>query len=578
MKITELNATDAGRPNANCFQCKFCKTKFANIKHLKQHMTSGKVLLTYGLEVVQNLNNMRSADCDQTYSTPEELNNNDNGENMTTDAATIDLTRDLSDDEQPEKMNDKRLTTAVNSENETLEGHEPSYNESTVSSARLDCSQKIQSNPRSIDNPGAKERRKMVVLVTTKIESSMVQENVQNEGLGSISTAALVKVEDPMEDNTNLEMKNGKETTKVKNKRRIEVTNNSKEPREKRIGVSFPIVEANGIANDVPQTISNVQQLIRNQPEAPPANAVAAYFSHIDKPDRFYINLASNVEALKKRQQELQSFASFLPKLTAFGAGMNCIAHNSQNNELCRARVIIANNVRASVKFIDYGNLEEIDCELLKMVDDSYFAIEPFALSFALAVKPINQFVGWTTAACQMLQSLSEKLLYCKQITSSLKCTYVNLYCDGRDLTKDLIEKNLATKLQIEPERHKVMQLNNGNQPNADATPSGTCKKYERQTSLRSKSFARRFGFSRKKHSSHSAAKFQCNYEACQNGYNKLLELVRHKRIVHNSEEKAGEEEWFKCDSCLEQYTEMYSLLRHKCHHNKSTCVKHSNA
>lgn len=219
---------------------------------------------------------------------------------------------------------------------------------------------------------------------------------------------------------------------------------------------TYTMAQVSNAAADVQQdgTVPAAQSLIAqtvtaSAPAGPPADAIAAYISHSDQPDRFYLQLDSISDELYNFQQSLQIIAPSLPPLTIFCAGELCIAHYSVDEQWYRARIIDTDGEITSIQFIDYGNTDTItDNTLLKLSNESLQVFEPFAMPCALAVKPRDQ-PEWREAACQKLQDVAANLLHLEYISKGPIRNYVNLYHGERNLAKELIDEELATRIDI---------------------------------------------------------------------------------------------------------------------------------
>lgn len=96
--------------------------------------------------------------------------------------------------------------------------------------------------------------------------------------------------------------------------------------------------------------------VVQRAPSSPIVERELVFVTHVDHPNRFYIQLNSDTEALESFQQTLQIIGPQLPPLKNFRAGELCIAKYAFDDEWYRARIIDSDNEITSIQFIDYGN------------------------------------------------------------------------------------------------------------------------------------------------------------------------------------------------------------------------------
>ena len=107
------------------------------------------------------------------------------------------------------------------------------------------------------------------------------------------------------------------------------------------------------------------------EPTAPKVNDVfTGVVSHVDSPDCFYINRASDKEVIDDEQKSINDFFSDEKnrnefKLFHFIIGMACIGAFSEDGMLYRAIIEGVNESRktCTVRFVDYGNKEQVPVE-----------------------------------------------------------------------------------------------------------------------------------------------------------------------------------------------------------------------
>lgn len=182
---------------------------------------------------------------------------------------------------------------------------------------------------------------------------------------------------------------------------------------------------------------------------APKPSGIAAYISHADQPDRFYLQLESITDDLEHFRENLQIVAPQLPELNDYRAGAMCVAKYSVDEYWYRARIIDTDGEITSIQFIDYGNTDTItDKALLKAYDTNYDAVPPYALPCALALEP-RDTTEWTDAACEVILELLPHTVTIEYISEGPLRSYVRLFHGERNIAKELIAAQLANPIEI---------------------------------------------------------------------------------------------------------------------------------
>ncbi|XP_055320902.1 maternal protein tudor isoform X2 [Sitodiplosis mosellana] len=176
------------------------------------------------------------------------------------------------------------------------------------------------------------------------------------------------------------------------------------------------------------------------------------FVTHVDHPNRFYIQLNSDTDELESFQQTLQIVGPQLPPLNSFRAGVLCIGKYTFDDQWYRARIIDSDSEITSIQFVDYGNTDSItDNSLLKSItDNSLIAREPFAMACSLPIAPHGSN-EWTEAACNKLRMLTnDSPMEFELVSKDKDVNYVKLFfVGGRDLVKEMIQEEVADPLEI---------------------------------------------------------------------------------------------------------------------------------
>lgn len=186
-----------------------------------------------------------------------------------------------------------------------------------------------------------------------------------------------------------------------------------------------------------------------------PSNKELAFISHVDHPNRFYMQLNSDSNAIDHFQQSLQIVAPQLPALADFRAGQMCIGKYAYDDQWYRAKIIDTDGEITSIQFIDYGNTDSItNNALLKAPDSTLMERKPFAMACSLPIEPrgsVGAGSEWAEQACDKLRMLSIEVPLSFELISKYKdVNYVKLYLvGGRDFVKELIQEEVADPLEI---------------------------------------------------------------------------------------------------------------------------------
>lgn len=181
-------------------------------------------------------------------------------------------------------------------------------------------------------------------------------------------------------------------------------------------------------------------------------NRELAFISHVDSPNRFYIQLNSDSDTLFKLQESLQIVAPQLPPLTGFRAGQLCNGFYSYDEQWYRAKIIDTDGDITSIQFVDYGNTDSItNNAFLKSADETLNSRGPLAMPCSLPIKPRGS-IEWADSACNKLRMLTvdDSPLEFEIISQDKDVNYVKLFfVGGRDLIKELIQEGVADPVEI---------------------------------------------------------------------------------------------------------------------------------
>lgn len=195
------------------------------------------------------------------------------------------------------------------------------------------------------------------------------------------------------------------------------------------------------IIHDVPTTIIQNTQLDHDvRPKT------TAYISHIDRPDRFYLQIASMSDELNDLQENIQIVAPSLPPLEDFSVDTRCIVRYSVDDQWYRAVIIDSDSKITSILFMDYGNTDTItDNSLIKSMGE-FDQIPAYAIpcSLPLEAKDRNE---WSEESCQLIKDLVDDSFEFEYVCKGKCNNFVKLYQGDRDVMQELIRNGYAIKL-----------------------------------------------------------------------------------------------------------------------------------
>lgn len=234
----------------------------------------------------------------------------------------------------------------------------------------------------------------------------------------------------------------------------IEPTNEVLEPAKQHIEPSVAIQSTETIAEaHAPAAYAPAQtDLSTNQSAGASSKRELAFITHMDHPNRFYMQLNSDSDAIENLQQALQIVAPQLPALNVLRAGQMCIANCSLDGLWYRAKIIDTDGEITSIQFIDYGNTDSItDNALLKLPEDNLIAKEPLAMACSLPLEPRGS-TEWAESSFSKLRMVTgnDVPLEFEIISQDKDVNYVKLFfVGGRDLVREMIQEEVAEPLEI---------------------------------------------------------------------------------------------------------------------------------
>lgn len=172
--------------------------------------------------------------------------------------------------------------------------------------------------------------------------------------------------------------------------------------------------------------------------------------SYSDNPNRFYMQIYSDIDALQQFQEMLQIVAPSLPALIDKRPGQMCIAKFSIDDSWYRGIIIDTSADITSIRFIDYGNTDTITNEnFLKASNESLSSKKPYAIECSMPIQPLGTNSEWHEDACNKLNRLLETPMEFELLSKDGELHYVKLYAGGRDIMEELVFEEWAEACEI---------------------------------------------------------------------------------------------------------------------------------
>lgn len=226
------------------------------------------------------------------------------------------------------------------------------------------------------------------------------------------------------------------------------------QPTSSPVAESAPILETGHIEPDVEieKTLTNdsPSAIVKESLASILPNRDVGYISHCDNPNRFYMQLLSETDAITEFQGMLQIVAPSLPILTDKRKGQLCIVKFSIDDRWYRAKIIDSSAEMTSIQFIDYGNTDTVTNEAyLKASDESLAKQKPYAMECSMPVQPANSSSDWHEDACNTMNRLLDAPLTFEVISKDGEFHYIKLYAGGRDIMQELVFGEWAEPCEI---------------------------------------------------------------------------------------------------------------------------------
>jgi len=212
--------------------------------------------------------------------------------------------------------------------------------------------------------------------------------------------------------------------------------------------------------------------IFKNENLPSQGHVITGVVSHIDNPDLFYINKASQQDDMLNMQTDLQRFYSSpeAKKLIIFHPrpGLVCVAKFADDGQFYRAHIDDLNVKKkvALIKYIDYGNRAEINLqsEPIYYVTDEFFRYPVFAIRCCMGeIEPLNT-AKWSDNATNCFRTfvqenpestsflVSVKVIRCLRESHRLEVSLTKWTGEGKSISvaDQMITKKFAKKKVVE--------------------------------------------------------------------------------------------------------------------------------
>lgn len=167
---------------------------------------------------------------------------------------------------------------------------------------------------------------------------------------------------------------------------------------------------------------------------------ITAFISHVDSPEKFYLQLKCDQSSLDRLQENLQIVAQSLPALDNFTIGTHCIVKYFNDNLWYRAVILDTDTEVTSIRFIDYGNYDTItDSTLIRSMNDAFLDVPDFAICCSLPIACQSNQSEWPADACKFLYDIVNNPVQFRYICRTKTINFIELYQMERDITKEIL-------------------------------------------------------------------------------------------------------------------------------------------
>lgn len=176
---------------------------------------------------------------------------------------------------------------------------------------------------------------------------------------------------------------------------------------------------------------------------------LCAFITHVESPEKFYLQLQSEQASLNLLQENIQIVAESLPLLEDFIVGKHCIVKYSFDNCWYRAVILDTDTKITTIRYIDYGNYDTItDSTSIRIMNDVFFDVPEYAICCSLPIVCRQSNTNdWPSEACQLLRDIMSDVVKFRYINKTTLQNFIELYAMERDITKEILTAGYGIEL-----------------------------------------------------------------------------------------------------------------------------------
>jgi Tudor domain len=174
---------------------------------------------------------------------------------------------------------------------------------------------------------------------------------------------------------------------------------------------------------------------------------VAVKITAAESPLDFYVQKISAMDDYRAFQDKIQERAKAIMPLTTIQEGVFCIAFNQKNNIWCRGVILNCDDVCANVKCVDDGEIFKVrDKSLLKISSIEFIWHQYYGMRCTLSMN-IPDTLIYDSTLCFRAMTQTNPMM--RIITPNADINVVEIVCDGRNVTEDLVKKGFGKLLPV---------------------------------------------------------------------------------------------------------------------------------
>ena len=183
------------------------------------------------------------------------------------------------------------------------------------------------------------------------------------------------------------------------------------------------------------------------RPNLVPKEKEHVFITVIENPSKFWCQLASQEEKLDELMVNLDAFYSGISGhdnvLSSPAVGMDCCAIYTEDEGWYRAVIEEVKGNKVKVRYIDYGNGEELPVSSVKHLDNQFKKYPAYAVQCSLSgAEPSGS--EWDSNAIQMFENIVLEKTLEADFRVKEPPYEVNLISNGKSVSASLVEQGAA--------------------------------------------------------------------------------------------------------------------------------------